>query len=129
MRKPIPFEFVLDELSALDPYTKPMFGCTAIYVDQKIVLILRERPQHLRDNGVWIATTIDHHESLKKDLPSMRTIEVFETRGPSGWQIIPMDSETFEEEVLKACELIKKDDPRIGKIPKPKKIKSKTKKR
>jgi hypothetical protein len=28
VRKPIPFEFVLDELSALDLHTRPMFGCT-----------------------------------------------------------------------------------------------------
>ncbi len=127
MPKPPPFEFVLDELSSLDPYTKPMFGCTAIYVDQKIVLILRERPQHPRDNGVWVATTTEHHDSLKKDLPSLRSIELFDTDGPTGWQNIPSDSASFEEEVLKACTFIKKGDPRIGKIPKPRKSPKKKK--
>ena len=128
MPKPPPFEFVLDELSSLSPYTKAMFGCTAIYVDQKIVLILRERPKSPRGNGVWVATTTEHHHSLKKVLPSMRSIELFKIRGPTGWQVIPTDSDTFEDEVFKVCELIKKDDLRIGKIPKPKKIKSKNKK-
>ncbi len=29
--KPIPHAFVLDAISALSPYTRPMFGCLAIY--------------------------------------------------------------------------------------------------
>ena len=40
-RKPIPHAFVLDAISTLSPYTRPMFGCLAIYVRDKIVLILR----------------------------------------------------------------------------------------
>ena len=48
-----PFAFVLDELDALEPFTKPMFGCTAVYVGDRIVLILRERPTRKDDNGVW----------------------------------------------------------------------------
>jgi len=39
------------------------------------------------------------------------------------WQNIPVDEDDFEELVLKACELIRKGDARIGKIPKPKKKK------
>jgi len=41
-RKPTPHAFVLDAISALSPYTRPMFGCLAIYVKDKIVLILRD---------------------------------------------------------------------------------------
>ena len=37
-RKPIPHAFVLDAISTLSPYTRPMFGCLAIYVKDKIVL-------------------------------------------------------------------------------------------
>jgi hypothetical protein len=40
-RKPIPHAFVLDAISTLSPYTRPMFGCIAIYVKDKIMLILR----------------------------------------------------------------------------------------
>ena len=39
-----------------------MFGCTAIYVADKIMLILRDRPDETADNGVWLATTAQHHE-------------------------------------------------------------------
>jgi len=56
-RKPIPHAFVLDAISTLSPYTRPMFGCLAIYVKDKIVLILRDKPKSTADNGVWLATT------------------------------------------------------------------------
>jgi hypothetical protein len=51
-RKPIPHAFVLDAISALYPSTSPMFGCLAIYVEDKIVLILRDKPTNTADNGV-----------------------------------------------------------------------------
>jgi hypothetical protein len=42
-RKPVPHEFVLDALAPLSPRTRSMFGCLAIYVEDKIVLILRDK--------------------------------------------------------------------------------------
>lgn len=86
-----PYPFVLELLEGLEPVTRPMFGCTAIYVGEKIVLILRERADRPDDpdNGVWIASPHGHHECLLKEFPSMRPITI---RG----------------------------DPRIGKVPKPK---------
>ena len=51
-RKPIPHAFVLDAISTLSPYTRPMFGCLAIYVKDKIMLILRDKPTNTADNGV-----------------------------------------------------------------------------
>lgn len=96
---------------------KPMFGCTAVYVGEKIVLILREKEPHDQDCGIWIATTVEHHESLKNELPGMRSIKVFESEGPTGWQVLRSSSPDFEEEALKACELILEGDERIGKIP------------
>ena len=121
--KPIAFNFVLDELFAVSPAVKPMFGCYAVYVRDKIVLILRDKEGIATDNGVWIATTHEHHESLRNDFPSMRTISVFGGT-ESGWQNLPAESETFEEEVMKACKLITNGDPRIGKTPKPRKKKA-----
>ncbi len=120
--KKVPFAFVLDELEVLGPTTRPMFGCTAIYVGPRIVLVLRDG-RGTADDGVWIATTAEHHDSLRKELPSIRSITVFGT-GESGWQVIPAAAESFEEEVLWACELVRRGDPRVGKLPKPKKRKS-----
>jgi hypothetical protein len=128
-KKTTPWSFVLDELEKASPYTKPMFGCTAVYVGERIVLVLRERESSPEDNGVWLATTSEHHESLKRDFPSMRSIQLFGP-GPTGWQVLPSSDPDFEEAALKACKLILRGDARIGKVPS-KKVKkvAKSKKR
>ncbi len=128
LKKPPPFSFVLDALERANPTTRPMFGCIAIYIDAKIVLILREKEEYSSDNGVWLATTVEHHASLKRDFSSMRSIQMFNDGGPTGWQNLPSESPDFEEEALRACEFVLKGDERIGKIPKPKKKKSLQKK-
>jgi hypothetical protein len=124
-RKPIPFEFVLDVLVSLSPSTRPMFGCLAVYVKEKIVLILRDKPNTpdkkpsgknaQRDNGVWLCTTVEHHQSLRRDFPDMRSIHVL-GKGVTGWQVLPSSAPGFEEAALRACDLIIAGDPRIGKI-------------
>ena len=115
-RKPIPHAFVLDAISALSPYTRPMFGCLAIYVKDKIVLILRDKPKSTADNGVWLATTQEHHQSLRREFPNMRSIQVLGKR-VTGWQVLPVDAPDFESSALRACELVLAGDARIGKIP------------
>jgi len=90
-RKAIPHEFVLDTLSPLSPWTRPMFGCLAVYVEEKIVLILRDKPSSPEDNGVWLATTEQHHESLRRDFPHMRSIKILGEK-VTGWQVLPADS-------------------------------------
>jgi len=115
-RKPIPHEFVLEELAPLLPRTNPMFGCLAVYIGEKIVLVLRGKRDKPEDNGVWLATTEEHHESLGHEFPSMRSIGVLGKK-VTGWQVLPADAADFEEAALHACELILGGDPRIGKIP------------
>jgi hypothetical protein len=120
-RKAAPFPFVLEALAPLEPRTNVMFGCLAVYVGEKIVLILRDRPADTADNGVWIATTIDHHASLRRELPSLRSVHLFVQRfgkKETDWQVLPADAADFEEAVLRACALILARDPRIGKVPK-----------
>ena len=115
-RKSVPFDFVLEAIASLHPMTRPMFGCLAIYVEDKIVLILRDKKDADSDNGVWLATTRDHHESLRREFPGMRSIRVL-GEGTTGWQVLPADAPDFEEAALHACELILAKDPRIGKVP------------
>jgi hypothetical protein len=115
-RKAVPHEFVLEAMAALSPKTRSMFGCLAVYVEDKIVLILRDRRDAIADNGVWLATTEEHHESLRRDFPNMRSIQVFGKK-VTGWQVLPADAPEFEEAALHACELIAARDPRIGKVP------------
>jgi hypothetical protein len=93
-----------------------MFGCLAVYVKDKIVFVLRDKRGETADNGVWLATTEEHHESLRREFPNMRSIQVFGKK-VTGWQVLPVDAPDFEEAALRACELIAARDPRIGKVP------------
>jgi|CZKY01.1.fsa_nt_gi hypothetical protein len=115
-RKPVPHEFVLDAIAALSPTTRAMFGCLAIYVQDKIVLILRDKRDQTADNGVWLATTEEHHKGLRREFPNMRSIQVLGKK-VTGWQVLPADAQDFEEAALRACELVLAGDPRIGKVP------------
>jgi hypothetical protein len=105
-----------------------MFGCLAIYVEDKIVLILRNKDNNnedkrdqTADNGVWLATTEQHHQSLRRDFPHMRSIQVLGKK-VTGWQVLPADASDFEQAALRACELVLARDPRIGKVPKARRV-------
>jgi hypothetical protein len=119
-QKKIAFDFVLEQMAILQPIVRPMFGCHAIYVGEKLMLVTREKGGSDSDDGIWIATRKEYHESLRRDLPSLCSIRIL-GNGETNWQVIPKRSDTFEEEVMKACDLIKKNDLRIGSIPKSKK--------
>ncbi|HET6180256.1 MAG TPA: hypothetical protein VFE61_25265 [Candidatus Sulfotelmatobacter sp.] len=93
-----------------------MFGCLAVYVEDKIVVILRDKRNGTADNGVWLATTAEHHEGLRREFPNMRSIQVLGKK-VTGWQVLPADAPDFEEAALRACKLIVARDPRIGKVP------------
>jgi len=125
MKKEIPFDFVLEKLLSLSPQVRPMFGCYAVYANERLVLILRNHARFPNDNGVWIATSREFHASLKKELKTLRTINLLGGGNETNWQNLPVDDDHFEEEVDKACDLILKGDPRIGVIPKKKRKVSK----
>ncbi len=122
-RKPVPHQFVLDALAEFEPLTRTMFGCLAIYLSDKIVLVLRDRPTHPEDNGVLLATSRDHHESLRREFPTMRSIG-FLGYDETNWQVLPASAPDFEQAVLHACELVIAGDPRIGKVPNSRRAKS-----
>ena len=118
--KSIPFEFAIENIFSLNPRVRPMFGAHAVYVGEKLVFILRDKDDS--DSGVWISTTVQHHESLRKDFPKMHSIKIFETP-VTAWQVLEKEDDDFEKNVNHLCDLILKGDARIGKIPKPKKKK------
>ena len=70
--------------------------------------------------------TEEHHESLRREFPSMRSIQVF-GKAVTGWQVLSVDSPDFERDALRACELILAKDPRIGKAPKRRATRAKNK--
>lgn len=122
--KKIPFDFILDELFALDPVVKPMFGCHAIYIGEKIMMIMRDKIDHEDANGVWIATSYEHQPSLKKEFPALISVAILTVPGrETEWQMIHKEDDNFESYVLKICSYINKGDPRFGKVPKAKRKK------
>lgn len=103
--------------------TRAMFGSHAVYVDQKIIFILRQKDdvKTRRDNGVWVATQPEHNQSLLRDFPALRPIELFADRGLKGfygWLNLPDADDSFEESALALCRLVIGGDRRIGKLPK-----------
>ena len=116
-RRAVPHEFVLEALAPLKPRTRVMFGCLGVYAGVKIVMALRSKGgESSHSDGVWLATTHEHHESLRVEFPNMRSIPVLGAE-PTGWQLLPANAPDFEESALRACELILARDPRIGKVP------------
>jgi hypothetical protein len=79
-------------------------------------MILRDQPANQQDNGVWLATTREHHESLLREFPKMRSIQVL-GKPVTGWQVLPADAPDFEAAALRACQLVLAGDARIGKVP------------
>lgn len=118
----IPFPFILDQLSSLDIVIKPMFGCHAIYLRDKMMIILRQKEDHPDANGIWISTSKEHHESLKKELPSLQSVYILSNgKNETGTQMIHVDADDFESSANRICEMILKGDVRVGRVPKSKK--------
>ena len=124
-RKSPPYPFVLEALAPLSPEVRPMFSGYAVYIGDKIVLMLRDSPKAPEDNGLWLVFTeqteaalalTSKPKSLRKILPSLRTIGIL-GGVIKHWLLIPSDSPNFESESLHACDLILAHDPRIGRIP------------
>lgn len=115
----IAFDFVIEQLYSRHPQVKPMFGAHGVYIDNKIICILRKRESYPNDNGIWIASPSENHESLKTLIPVLRKIEMFDENA-SDWLLIPFDDEEFETYANTFCSLVLHGDLRIGKVSKAK---------
>ncbi len=121
-KKEIPFAFVLEEIADLKPHTRAMFGAHAVYSGDLLLCITRLKDDaYASDNGIWISTSREHHESLATELPSMRGIHIFSAKGPTDWRCLPVEDPRFEQDAFHLCALMRARDPRIGRIPKRKK--------
>ena len=130
----VAFLFVWDEL--LDYFDsrrldmKAMFGCHSVYLDSKIIFILRKKDDDKtsRDNGIWVALSGEEAMSLKEKFSSLRPLEMFQPKTPkkdsklafSNWLNLPESEVDFEESAMELCQLVIRADPRIGRLPKAK---------
>jgi hypothetical protein len=121
-RKKMPFAFALEELDALSPTIKPMFGGFAVYVGEKMILFIYDQEKWPDFKGVSLATTPEHYHSLAQEFSSAFDAEP-QKIGKRPWLLIPAGAADFEEQVMKACEMILNGDPRIGRAPEEKRFK------
>jgi hypothetical protein len=115
----IPHTFVLDALAPLRPEVRQMFSGFAVYVDDRLILMLRDHIKSPEDNGLWLvlAEGIDPADaSLRREFPSLRSIRLLRSK-ITHWLLIPSDSEDFEKAAFRACDLILRHDPRLGRVP------------
>ena len=116
-RRQAPFQFVLDELLPIRPTIRQMFGFTYVYLDEKLLLSLRESARQPKYNGVWLYTEAEHIDSLRREFPQLpRRCFWRSKKSGSGWVILASQSEDFEEYSFRACELILRGDQRVGRV-------------
>ena len=123
MKKP-PFEFALEALDPLELRIKPMFGAHAVYHEDKILMILRKKAQSDSDTGIWFGIPDECVLEIKNEFPMLKNLTLFGTP-PTSWQVLRESDPEFEETVFALCKLILKQDPRLGRVPKPKPFKKK----
>src|SRR5580698_2996307 len=114
-----PYTFVLEALASLNPEVRRMFSGFAVYIGDRLVLMLRDHTKYPEDNGIWLVLSeaVDPADvSLSRDFPSIRAIRMLGNK-INHWLLIPSVSADFEKEALEACELIRARDPRLGRIP------------
>ena len=117
-----PFPFVLDELDELHPRVNPMFGSHGVYIGDKIVFILRDKGPGDSDRGMWVVSEKDQTAALMEAFPALRSIDVLGDK-IGNWKKLSANANDFEEDALAICELVRKRDRRVGKVPESNKVK------
>jgi hypothetical protein len=112
-RRVVPYEFVLEQLAPLGPTTKPMFGSLGVYLDERVVFILRRKGD--ADDGVWLAFEPELEAEVLALFPALCPIEVLGK--VRAWRKLAASSATFEDDALRVCKLLLSGDTRLGKLP------------
>lgn len=118
----MPFAFVMDYLDPISPTVRQMFGTYSVYAEGKIYLATRLRDKGPEDNGIWIGTEMEHHESLRAEFPALTPLNSIPIKK---WLLLSNKHEDFEVVARELCLLIVAEDTRLGVVPKVKKKKSK----
>lgn len=91
-----------------------MLGCYGLFVDQKLLMLLRERENEPEFNGIFIATQPQFFDALQNDIHTSNMTFDLDGVGHS-WIFLSEDLEDFHEKLQKTCDMIKANDERIGK--------------
>ena len=107
------FQFVIDELLPIRPAIKQAFGLTYVYLDEKLIISLRDSVKQPQYNGVWLFTQAEHIESLRGEFPLLPRRYFWRSKkSGSGWVILSSTLEDFEDYPLQG---VRADSPRRSK--------------
>jgi len=103
-----PFQWLLESVEA-EPsfFQKPMFGCQAVYLFGKLVLVLATKEDPW--NGLLVCTSREFHAALIDEYPGLHPHPVL-----GKWLYLPQAHDGFEETARQLVQQIVKNDPRIG---------------
>ena len=89
MPKAAPYDFVFDYLPR-NIVVKPMFGMYYIYLNKKLMLMLREAVKEPEMNGIWVATYKKHHQSLDEEIPDLAEYVLYDDdkKYESHWRLL-----------------------------------------
>ena len=87
-----------------------------IYLGKRIMIILRRSVNQPELNGIWVATSKGHHESLKNNIPELGAFFIDNNERHGNWLFLRDDEDDFEGAAIKVCDLISHGDPRIGNV-------------
>jgi hypothetical protein len=114
MNYKLPYNFILSLLYPARPTVRKMLGCYGLYVEGKLVMLLRDKENQPEFNGVFIATQPKFFDALSSELHSSN-MEFDIDGAPHTWIFISEDLNDFSDKLKLAAELVKKGDERIGK--------------
>ena len=104
-------ESIMDEPSYIE---RSMFGCLAIYLHGRMVLLLSEGEEPW--NGLLIPTDHEHHKSIVNEFNYIVQHPVLKK-----WLYLPENTEDFESAASEIIHAIEINDPRFGVEPKERK--------
>src|SRR5208337_3564065 len=97
-------ESIMDEPSYLE---RAMFGCLAIYLHWRMVLLLSEGEEPW--NGLLIPTEHEHHNSILREFKDIAQHPVLKK-----WLYLSKNTEDFESGASDIVHAIEMNDPRFG---------------
>lgn len=113
-KKQHPFQWVLEPMEDEPSFIgRPMFGCRAVYLHGRLVLVLCSGKEPW--NGLLVPTDHQFHDDIRKDFEGVVRHPVLKK-----WLYLPEAYEDFETAASNIVEAIRSNDLRFGVEPKEK---------
>jgi len=116
-KRPHPLIWIAEPLMEAPGYLeRSMFGCLALYLHGRLVLVLADGEEPW--NGLLVPTDHRFHESICREFPGTVQHPVLKK-----WLYLPLGCEDFESSAAEIAEAARIGDERFGVEPKERKTK------